>query len=199
MAKGRGRLSWWDALPDWAEPVRVWAYAELQDIKLTQLEILDEVNNRLRAAAWAEGITTGIPVATRSSLNRQSMRLAVVGRQMREAGAMFAGLATQFDGKEVDESTRVLGQYLKTLVLEISVNGGVQTPKDAQQLAAAYHRIVSAMKISTDHRLKLEREFEEKTDEAIDRVATEAGLTADRAAQIRREVLGVRQPADKAA
>ena len=199
MAKGRGRLSWWDQLPEWAEPVRVWAYEQLQGDSLSQIEILDEVNARLRAAAWAEGITTDVPVASRSSLNRLSMRLALVGRQMRDAGAMFAGLATQFDGREIDESTRVLGQYLKTLVLEISVNGGVKNPKDLNQLSAAYFRIVSGMKISTDHRLKLEREFEEKTEATIAHVVAEGGISAERAAEIRNKVLGIRKPASPGA
>lgn len=192
MASGRGRLSFWDTLPDWAEPVRIWAAEQLNDSKLTQLEILDEVNNRLRAAAWAEGITADVPQASRSSLNRLAMKLAEIGRRMRDAKAMYEGLSSQFDHQTVDESSIVLGEFLKTLVLELTATGAAKTPKDAMSLAGAYHKTISGQKISADRRRKLEEAFVEKTEAVIERVATEAGLSADRAAQIRRDVLGVR-------
>jgi len=198
MASGRGRLSFWDTLPDWAEPVRIWASEQLNENKLTQLEILDEVNKQLRAAAWAEGVTADVPQASRSSLNRMAMKLAAIGRRMREAREMYAGLAAQFDAADVDESSIVLGEFLKTLITELNAEGVAATPKAAMELASAYRSIISGQKISADRRRKLETELAAKTDQAIERVAKEAGLTEERAAQIRREVLGLRTPAPPA-
>lgn len=191
MASGRGRLSFWDTLPEWADGVRIWAYAELAERKLTQLEILDELNKRLRAAAWEEGIAANVPQASKSSLNRLAMRRAGMIRKQAEAKALYEGLATQFDHKSSDESTIVLGEFLKTLVLELA-DGATETPKQAMELARAYLAIIQGMKISTDRRTKLEAEFEAKTEMVIKHVAKEGGLSAETIAQLRREFLGVR-------
>mgnify|MGYP001765339530 CR=1 FL=1 len=191
MAEGRGRLSFWDTLPEWAEPVRLWAAEELNDSKLTQLEILDEVNNRLRAAAWEQGITDP-PQASRSSLNRLAMKLAAISKRMRDSRAMFEGMSSQLDHQSVDESAVVLGEFLKTLILELNAEGAAATPKAAMELARAYQAVIQGQKISSDRRRTLDQDYEEKTAQVIDKVASEAGLSAERVAQLRRDFLGVR-------
>ncbi len=191
MAEGRGRLTFWDTLPEWADETRVWAYTALAERKLSQLEILDGVNERLRAAAWAEGITSDFPQASRSSLNRLAMRRAAAIRKMAEAKALYEGLGSQFDHKTADESSVVLGEFLKTLVLEIAENGGLSA-KESMELARAYQSIIQGMKISSDRRRKLQEEYDAKTKIVIDRVAKEGGLSPEAIAQLRRDFLGVR-------
>jgi hypothetical protein len=194
---GRGRLSFWDTLPEWADEARLWALAALAEHSLTQLEILDGVNERLRVAAWAEGITSDIPQASRSSLNRLSMRRASVTRKMAEARALYEGIASQFDHQFADESAVVLGEFLKTLVLEIAETGGASA-KEAMELSRAYQSIVQGMKVSSDRRRKLQEEYDAKTKAVIDRVAEEGGLSAEIIGQLRRDFLGVRaKPQDQ--
>lgn len=192
MARGRGRLSWWDTLPEWAEPARLKAAELLNENKLTQLEILDEVNAYLRTLAWDEGIRSDVPQASRSSLNRMSMKLAAVASRMRDARAMYEGLAAQLDHDTVDENAIVLGEFLKTLILELNAEGAAKDTKAAMELARAYLATVQGQKISADRRLKLQKEYEAKTKAVIDRVAKEGGLSADTIAQLRRDFLGVR-------
>lgn len=189
---GRGRLSFWDLLPDWADEARFWASSALAERKLTQLEILDGVNERLRTAAQAEGIAgDAVPQASRSSLNRLAMRKATSIRKAMQAKALFDGLGELFDPKASDQSSIVLGEFLKTLVLELVEEGGLNT-KGAMELARAYQSIVQGMKISAERRQKLEAEYAAKAEKAITRVAKETGLSADTIAQLRRDFLGVR-------
>lgn len=191
MANGRGRLSFWDTLPEWGDEARLWAFEQLAERALTQLEILDGVNERLRAAAWTNGVTSDIPQASKSSLNRLSMRRAGAVRKMAEAKALYEGLATQFDHNDTDASSVVLGEFLKTLVLELADEGGMST-KGAMELARAFQAIVTGMKISDDRRRKLQADFDAKTAKVIDAVAKEGGLSAEVVAQLRRDFLGVR-------
>lgn len=191
MAAYRGRLSFWDTLPDWAEPARLLASKLLNENKLTQLDILDQVNGELRRLGWEEGVTDP-PQASRSSLNRLSMKLAGLSQRMRDARAMFEGLSAHLDHDQVDESSIILGEFLKTLVLELNVDGAATDPKGAMELARAYLAAVQGQKISADRRAKLQREYEAKTAKVIDTVAKEAGLSKETISKLRREFLGVR-------
>lgn len=193
---GRGRLSFWDTLPEWGDGARLWAFQQLAERTLSQIDILDGVNERLRAAAWQEGITADVPQASRSSLNRLSMRRASAVRKMAEAKAMYEGLASQFDHNDTDASSVVLGEFLKTLVLEIADTDGIGT-KGAMELGRAFQSIVSGMKISDDRRRKLQADYDAKTAKVIDKMAKEGGLSADVVAQLRRDFLGIRpKPAE---
>ncbi|WP_332117259.1 phage protein Gp27 family protein [Azorhizobium caulinodans] len=182
---GRGRLTFWDTLPDWADEARLWAMEQLAERKLTQLEITDGVNERIRAAAWAEGITSDIPVASKSSLNRLAMRRAAAVKKMAEAKALYEGLASQFNHENTDESAIVLGEFLKTLVLELTENGTADTPKGAMELARAYQSIVQGMKVSADRRQKLEAEIQARAEAAVEKVAKQQGGTPESIAALK--------------
>ncbi|OYX87476.1 MAG: hypothetical protein B7Y75_02040 [Azorhizobium sp. 35-67-5] len=190
MTAGRGRLTFWDTLPDWADEVRMWAYAELAKRELMQTEIVAGANERMREAAAEAGITEDIPVVTRSTLNRLAMRRAAAVRKMAEARQMYEGLASQFDHNAADESSIVLGEFLKTLVLELAEEGGVGS-KGANELASAYKAIIAGMKISADRRQKLEIEFQARTKAAVDKVAKARGMTAETAEAIKADILGI--------
>lgn len=187
---GRGRLTFWDTLPDWADEVRIWAYGELAKREMMQTEILAGANERMRAAADDAGVTEDIPVVTKSTLHRLSMRRAAATRKMAEAREMYAGLASQFDHNAADESSIVLGEFLKTLVLELAEEGGVGS-KGANELASAYKSIIAGMKISADRRQKLEAEFQARTKAAVDQAVKKKGLSAETAETIKAHILGI--------
>lgn len=182
---GRGRLSFWDTLPEWADEARIWAMEQLAERKLTQLDILEGVNERIRAAAWAEGLTSDIPVASKSSLNRLAMRRAAAVRKMAEARALYEGLATQFDHENTDESAIVLGEFLKSLVLELTGDGAAQSPKAAMELARAYQSIIQGQKVSADRRRQLEAEIQARAEAAVETVAKKQGGTPEQIAALK--------------
>jgi hypothetical protein len=185
MAEGRGRLSSIDELPEEAQDDIVWTCAELNQRIRTQADILEELNNRL--------LIKGLGPISRSAFGRFSMKRAMAARRIAEARGLFAGLADQFTPDAVDEGNIVLGEFLKLVVFELAQRDAAEQSEDgAMKLARAYLASVQAQKISSERRAKVERDFVAKADAALDKLSRESGLPADRVAQIRRDVLGLR-------
>ncbi len=182
--EGRGRLSSIDLVPEEGRDAVLWALGELNKRERTQTDILFELNDRLEAVGCE-------PIA-RSSFNRKAVRLAAASKRLSDARHIFAGLADQFTPDRVDEGNIGLGEIIKTLIFELTDPDQKHGPKEAMELARAYQATISGQRISSDRRRKLEADYAEKTSKAIERVAEEAGLSADRVAQLRREFLGVR-------
>ncbi|MBY6243992.1 DUF3486 family protein [Methylosinus sp. Sm6] len=182
---GRGRLDSFDLMPDEGQEDIAWAMAELNARKRTQTEILEELNGRLA--------DKGLPLISKSAFNRKAVRVAMAAKRVAESRAIFAGLADQFSPEHVDEANVVIGEMIKMLIMEHLDSGpeAIDT-KGAKELAQGYLAVIQGQKLSAARRAQLEEQFKEKTDKAIGAVAREAGLSAERVAQIRRDVLGVR-------
>lgn len=187
---GRGRLGSIDLLPEEAEEDVIWVCQQLAERKRTQGEILEEFNGRLA--------DKGLPLISKSAFNRRAVFLARTQSRVQEARAMFKGLATQFDAEDVDQNNIVLGEFLKTLIIELLQDtGGDRTPKQAMELARAFASTVSAQKVSTERRQKLEADAKAKLMKAAEAAvgAASAGDTKlDGAAvlkRIREEVYGI--------
>jgi len=200
MSRGRGRISSIDRLPEAAADDIVWVNQQLYQRTRDGQDILAEFNERLAAK--------GLGPISPAAFSRKSTRLAAAQRRMQEARAMFAGLSDEFTAGDVDDNTLILGEFIKALIQElVDDQAGMKSPKEAMELAKAYQATVSAQKMSSDRRLKLEAELQDKTDAAVEKVAqaaTEAGLSAAVIEQLRRDFLGVRpkkadEPAGKAA
>lgn len=184
---GRGRLSSIDLLPEEAQDDIVWACQQLHMRQRTQTDILFELNDRLEAKGL-EGIS-------RSAFNRKAMRLAAAANRMAEAREMFRGLSSQFTAENVDENTIALGEFLKTLVLELIDEGsGQRTPKEAMELGRAYLAAIQGQKISADRRRKLQEEMAIRATEAVEKVAKARGMSAETVEAIKSQILGVRAP-----
>jgi Skp family chaperone for outer membrane proteins len=181
---GRGRLSSIDLLPDEAQDDIVWACQQLYSRTRSQEDIRFELNDRLEAK--------GLEPISRSAFNRKAMRLAAAQRRMQDARAMFEGLSEQFTAEDVDQNTVIIGEFIKTLIVElVGDESGEKTPKEAMELARAFQATVAAQKISTERRQKIEADFAAKAGKAIEEVAKAKGLTADTVEAIRSKVLGV--------
>ncbi|QIB34760.1 phage protein Gp27 family protein [Ancylobacter pratisalsi] len=182
---GRGRLNSLDLLPPEAEDDVVWACQELAARQRTIADVLFEFNDRLEAK--------GLEGVSRSAFYRAAADKAAAQTRMQRAREMFKGIASQFTAEDVDENTIILGEFIKTLIIELTHDGaGMKSPKEAMELARAFQATVAAQKISTDRRQKLQAEYDKRTEATIERVAKEGGLSADVVAQLRRDFLGVR-------
>ncbi|WP_264047511.1 DUF3486 family protein [Methylobacterium flocculans] len=186
----RRRLSAIDMLPEEAADDIVWATQELAQRKRTQADILFELNDRLEAK--------GIEGISKSAFSRHSVNRAAAVRRMQEARAMFDGVSSQFTAADVDENTVILGEFIKTLIIELAGDGsGIKGPKEAMELARAFQATVSAQKISTDRRQKVEAETKARVMKAAEAAVgqvTEAGHPVDAAAvlkKIRQDVYGI--------
>jgi hypothetical protein len=194
---GRGRLSSLDLVPEEGQEDIRWAYAQLNECRRTATDILFELNDRLEA----KGL--GDYTISKSAFNRRSMKISRANDRMAMSRAMFEGIADHLTPDNIDKSNVALGEFIKTLISEILSEQEEMSAKEAMELSRAFQSVVAAQKTSSARRTQLEAEIEAKTKaeleaktkeaaEAIGAVAREAGLSAERVAQIRRDVLGVR-------
>lgn len=194
----RGQLSNWDRMPEWADEVRIWVEEALVERKLRQTEILAEANPRLIRLAAENGVDEAdAPQLSSSALSRLAMARATVFERHARAKAMFDGLRSQIGDEDVDDTTRLLAEFVKEIAMELSADGEVASTKNAMEIARAVKDLASAQKISADRRLALEAATKAKLIKAVDAVeGAIAGETdkPDAAAvlkRIRQDVYGI--------
>ena len=189
---GRGRLSSLDLLPEEAQEDVSWARVELAKDGRTQANILSEFNGRL--------VDKGIEPVSKSAFNRASVKLAAMNTRLREARAIFEGVAPQFTAEKVDEQTVVLGEFIKLLIFDLVQNDGASIgTKGAMELASAHLAVIRGQAVSADRRRRLEAEFVEKAGKAVDQVAKQRGLSDELRQDLRRDLFGVAPPAPRPA
>lgn len=200
--RGRGRLSSLDTLPEWADEAKMWAFAELKNRQRAQLDILEEFNGKLRAAALMNGITDP-PQISRSAFNRSSMRLALLGRRLEETREIANVLAPKLDQAGDNSLTLLVSETIKTLVAEMLGNAGElaadgSTAEMLMLTARALQHAESAKRISADGRRKIEDEVKKKATQAAENalrsMSTEPGEKPDGEAllkKIREDIYGI--------
>ncbi len=185
--EGRGRLSSIDLLPEEAEEDIIWALECLRERTMPANAVLAEFNGRLA--------DRGIAKVSKSAFSRWSIRKAIQFRKLDELRAITSDVVAGLGTGGADEVTVAISEMVKAAIYE-QLEGGKLDPKGIMELSRALGSVVSAQKTSAAHRAKLEEKVTQQVEEAADRAevaAQEAGLSADTVAQIRRDVLGVRQ------
>lgn len=185
----RGRLSSLDTLPEWADEAKLWAFGELKARQRPQLEILDEFNAKLRAAAWEQGITDP-PQISKSAFNRVSMRLAVLGRRLEETREIANVLAPKLDQAGDASVTLMVAESIKMLVHEMLSNAGeLSADGDTAEMLMLTSRALKhaeeAKRISADGRRKIEAELMAKAAAAVEKVAKAQGGTPESIAALK--------------
>lgn len=183
---GRGRLSSIDMLPVEAETEIVWALEQLRAPKMPQTAILAEFNARLA--------DRGVPGVSKSAFSRWAIRKSIQFRKLDEVRHITREIVGDMGADGADQVTVAVAEMLKVAIYEL-LEGGGNDPKSVMEMARALSSVVGAQKQSAEHRKRLEDRVNAQMTQAADKVekmAGEAGLSAERAAQIRREVLGLR-------
>lgn len=194
--RGRGRISEIDRLPAWADEARMWAFEQLKDRKLTQLEILDGFNDRLRAASLAEDASAEPPLISRSAFNRTAIHIAIHGRRMAETREIAAVLAPKLDQAGDNSVTLMVAETIKTLIFEMLSNAGElkadgDTAEMLMMTARALTAAEQAKKISSETRKKIESELLSKMVRAVDITAGSSGLSAEAIEKLKVTFLGI--------
>lgn len=185
--EGRGRLSGLEQLPEEAEPDILWALEQLRERTMAQTAILAEFNARLADRA--------IGKISKSAFSRWSVRKAIQFRRLDEARSITADIMANLGTADADELTIACAEMIKASIFE-ALEGGEQKSKNLQELSRSLNSAVAAQKASAEHRRKLEERVNDQVEQVADKaevIAREAGLSADRVAQMRRDVLGLRQ------
>lgn len=194
MAKGRGRLSALQLLPEPCAPHVAWASAELNRNERSQTDIYREFSERLEATQREHRGELEFAIPSFSAFNRHSLRLAAATHRMNEIRQISSSLFDDYDPADSDQLTIIASEAVKTLVMEIYMSKGESglDPKGAMALANALRAASQAQSVSSARRQKVEAEFAKKAGKALDAVSKELGLPAERVAQLRRDFLGVR-------
>ncbi|PRA87934.1 hypothetical protein CQ054_05920 [Ochrobactrum sp. MYb29] len=195
--RGRGRLSSIDLLPPECDHVITWAAQQFADRERTLVDIYADFKTKLIAIQGEQGVAFDIPAF--SSFHRHSVRLAQMTRRLEQTREIAATMSERFDPETSDDLTLVAAEAIKTLIYELLESAGDAgiNPKGAMELANALRAASAAQSVSTARRLKVEAEFADKTEKALEKVAQEKGLSSDTVAQLRREFLGVRPKAEQ--
>lgn len=190
--RGRGRLSAIDLLPEECSPLIAWAAEQLRDRSRSQVDIYKEWKEKLIALQGEIGL--GFDIPSFKSFNNYSVQLAQAHRRMDFARKMAIELSDRFDAAGSDRLTQIGADHIKSLVLEIMVHSsdGEISPSAVKELALALRAAAAAEAASTARLMKIEAELDQRTEETIEKVAGELGLTKGRIAQLRRDFLGVR-------
>ncbi|MCO5059651.1 MAG: DUF3486 family protein [Rhizobiaceae bacterium] len=192
---GRGRLSGIEMLPAQATPIIAWANSELRDRERTQLDIYQEFCARLEELHREHRGELEFAIPSFSAFNRHSIKLAALARRLDETREISGALAEKFDAGASDDLTVIAAEAIKTLIFEVLTAAGESgiDPKGAMNLANALRAAAQAQGVSTVRRQKVEKEFAEKVDSAVEKVAKVKGMTAESAEAIKDLILGVRK------
>lgn len=184
--QGRGRLSSIDMLPEEAEEDVVWALEALREHKLPQNTIREEFNARL--------IARDIEPISKSAFNRYAVRKAIQFRKMDEVRRISSELVETLGTDAPDDVTVLVAEMIKVSMFKILEDKELD-PKAIMELSRALQSTVSAQRGSEEYRKQLEKRVAQQLEEAADRAEVkmrEAGLPADRIAQLRKDFLGVK-------
>lgn len=182
--EGRGWLSSIDLLPDDAEPDIAWANEQLRARTMPANAVLTEFNARLA--------DRGIAPISKSSWGRYSVRKAVQFRKHDEARRMSAELVKQLGVEGADEVTVMVAELIKVAMFEL-LEAGKLDSKSVMELARGLSSVVSAQKLSAEHRRKLEESTLGKVGKVFDKMADETAAPDQKAVlrKIREEVYGI--------
>lgn len=192
----RGRLSAIDTLPDWADEAKLWAFEQLKERKLSQLEILDGFNARLKAASLSHDAAAEPPVISRSAFNRTALRIAILSRRLEETREIARVIAPKLEQSGDDNLTLMVAETLKTLISEMLGNAGDLSPDGdtAEMLmmtSRALKHAVESQNLSHAGRRKIEDELHAKAKAAINKVAKVKGISQETADAIVSQILGI--------
>lgn len=179
MAARRHRPSSIDLLPPETDDLVAWAYGELKGGKRFQQDVLAEFNRRLQVRALELGVE--LPAISKSAFSRSALRLRRLSQRLEETREIAAVLAEKFETGGGEDVTLLVGETIKTLVLEVLENAGSlkadgRTAEMLANFALAVKSAEQARKVSADTASRIRKDFLTKAEAAIEEVAAKKGL-----------------------
>jgi soluble cytochrome b562 len=184
----RGRSSKVDLLP---ENIRNQLHAMLREKSITQQEILDSINDLI----GEEGLPADLKLS-RSGLNRYATQVEQVGASLRQMREATAALTAQLGDKPTGEVTKLIlemgrGQLFKLFMAQANDPDAEVDVGMLKEAMLAAQRLESTAMQSHKREKEIRQAFAEEVAAKTEQIVTQAGLTRDTAAQIRREILGI--------
>jgi hypothetical protein len=157
---------------------------------------LDQIVKHLRGL--------GVDSVSRSAIGRYSQQFERIAEDIKLTREMARAVGAELADLVEDDATQLVVGSIQALLLKARMQFGPDDeirPKDVADLARASKDLATALRSRAHLRTAVRRELEaevagraEQAAEAVDQLAQEHGLSAALAAQLRREVLGVKLP-----
>lgn len=183
----RGRPSKVDLLP---EPIRDALHQMLRDKRHTQEEIREAINTLIDQHELPDDMQL-----SRTGLNRYASRMEAVGSKIRASREMAEIWAAKLGSAPTSDVGKLLMEFVKTLAFETSMalaeTEKTVEPKALGQLALVAQRIEAAQMVSHKREKEIRQAFAEEAAATAEKIVSQAGLSADKAADIKRQILGI--------
>ncbi|SHG65118.1 Protein of unknown function [Pantoea sesami] len=183
----RGRPSKIDLLP---VAIREQLNEMLRDKRHTQEDIREAINTLIDNHDLPEGMQI-----SRTGLNRYASRMEEFGSRIRASREMAEIWATKLGSEPTSDVGKLLLEFVKTLAFETSMKMSETDepvpPKALGQLALVAQRLEAAAMASHKREKEIRQEFAKKAAAAAESITRSAGLSAETAADIKRQILGI--------
>ncbi|MBS9438983.1 DUF3486 family protein [Photorhabdus noenieputensis] len=183
----RGRPSKIDLLP---QVIRDQLHSLLRDKRHTQEDIRAAINELIDE----EGLPGDMKIS-RTGLNRYASRMETLGARIREGREIADVWVSRLGSEPTSDVGKLLQEFVKSLAFETSMHlaesDKVVEPKALSQLALVAARIEQAAMTSTRREKEIRAAFAAEAAEQTETLVKQAGLTAEAAADIKRQILGI--------
>ncbi|MGP1182451.1 DUF3486 family protein [Serratia sp. CY47280] len=183
----RGRPSKIDLLP---ESIRDALHQMLRDKRHTQEEIREAINALIDQHELPDDMQL-----SRTGLNRYASRMEAIGSKIRASREMAEIWAAKLGSAPTSDVGKLLMEFVKTLAFETSMalaeTEKTVEPKALGQLALVAQRIEAAQMVSHKREKEIRQAFAEEAAATAEKIVSQAGLSSDKAADIKRQILGI--------
>lgn len=167
--------------------------AMLRSGDMSQKAILAEVNQLILEA--------GLPPEeqiSRTGLNRYSKQVEAAGSRIAKAREMAEVLTSKLGDAPTSQIGNLMAENMKTMAWETSMalmeateDGEMIDIKQFNQLALAYQRISQSSILNQKLEKEIRAAFAAEAATATEKIVTQAGVSAETAADIRNKILGI--------
>lgn len=167
--------------------------AMLRSGDMSQKAILAEVNQLILEA--------GLPPEeqiSRTGLNRYSKQVEAAGSRIAKAREMAEVLTSKLGDAPTSQIGSLMTENMKTMAWETSMalmeateDGEMIDIKQFNQLALAYQRISQSSILNQKLEKEIRAAFAAEAATAAEKIVTQAGVSAETAADIRNKILGI--------
>ncbi len=170
--------------PELLEQLQDW----LRDPSISQLEATERLNELL--------IEIGEKPRSKSAVNRYAVQMNEIGakiQQSREVADMWVG---KFGNQPQGKVGQLLNEMVRTLAFEgivsLSEEDGGIDPKSLKDLAQAIKALEDAATINEKRQREIEKAVLEKAAAETEKAVVQAGLSNDKADEIKLKILGIK-------
>lgn len=137
---------------------------------------------------------------SRTGLNRYFKRMEEAGSRMAQAREVAEVWTAKLGQAPTSELGKMLQEFVRTMAFETSMkmmdasegeDGKMVDPKSLGQLALVIQRVEAAAMTSHKVEKEIRAAFAAEAATAAEKIVKQAGLTAETAAQIKQQILGI--------